>query len=176
MSTSNPLAALLRGQLKAAHDVLEGTMQGVTPEMAAWQPPGTANSLGATYAHVVVSEDGLLNGMGCGIMPLMAGSWAGKTGLSEPPPLDGKWHEWGQRLTVDVDALRAYAQAVFTASDEYLASISDSDLDQMHDFSALGFGQQSLGWLCSILIANVQWHTGEVSCLKGLQGEKGYPF
>lgn len=28
----------------------------------------------------------------------------------------------------------------------------------------------------SILIANVQWHTGEVSCVKGLQGEKGYPF
>jgi hypothetical protein len=174
--TGNALVALVRGQLKAAHDVLEGTMMGVTTEMAAWQPPGTANGIGPIYGHVAVAEDALLNGMGRGIAPLMAGSWAGKTGLSELPPADGKWHDWSLRVNIDMTALRAYAQGVFTASDEYLATLQDSDLDVERDFSAMGFGTRPIGWLFSILIANVQWHTGEISCLKGLQGAQGYPF
>ncbi|MBK8046448.1 MAG: DinB family protein [Anaerolineales bacterium] len=78
MPDQNAAIMVLRGQLKAAHDVLENTMQDVTPEMASWQPPGVANAIGPNYAHVVVAEDALLNGMGRGAPPLLATSWAGK--------------------------------------------------------------------------------------------------
>jgi hypothetical protein len=176
MSANDGIVSMLRGQIKAAHDVLEATMQDASPEMAAWQPPGNANGIGPNYAHVITSEDALLLGMARGAAPLMASTWAGKVGLSEMPPSDGRWHEWSQRVAIDLPALRAYAQAVYAATDEYLAGLTDTDIAQTIDLSAIGFGQQTLGRLLSIMLANVHWHTGEIACLKGLQGQKGYPF
>jgi len=176
MSADNGIVSMLRAQFKGAHDVLEGTMQEVTPETAAWQPPGNANAIGPNYAHVVTGEDAILLGMARGAAPLLATSWAGKIGLSEMPPLDGKWHEWSQRVAIDLPALRTYAQAVYATTDAYLGGLTDANLGQTLDLSAMGFGQQTLGWLLGIMIANVQWHTGEIACLKGLQGQKGYPF
>ncbi len=176
MSDSNAVVTMLRGQYKGAHDVLEGTMQDVTPEMATWLPPGNANPIGANYAHVVTGEDAILQGMVRGGAPLMASTWAGRVGVSEPPPSDGKWHEWAQQVSVDLAALRAYAQAVYAATDEYLASLNDADLGQEIDLSAMGFGVQNLGWFLGVMLANIQWHTGEIACLKGLQGKTGYPF
>jgi DinB superfamily len=167
---------LLRAQYKGAHDVLEATMQDVTAEMAHWSPPGIANLLGATYAHVVTGEDAILNGMAKGAAPLLATSWAGKTGLSELPPMGGSWSEWSHRVQVDVAAARAYGQAVYADTDAYLATLTDADLGRTVDLSPMGLGQQGLGWLLSIMLNNVAWHTGEISCLKGLQGAKGYPF
>jgi len=57
---SNKATALLREQFKQGHEFLEGTMQGVTSEMAHWPPPGKAQALGANYAHVLISEDFLV--------------------------------------------------------------------------------------------------------------------
>ena len=48
---------LLRRQSKGAWDWFEGTVSGVNPEQAYWWPPGTANSIGATYLHVVINTD-----------------------------------------------------------------------------------------------------------------------
>src|SRR3990172_1589600 len=115
--------SLLREQLKTVHEILEGTMADVTPEQAHWTPPGVALPIGATYAHVIVSEDGVVNGMFRGGAPLFAAAWAGKTGLSElPPPFDPKkpgfpdWSGWSRKVKVDLPALNAYAQAVYAAS------------------------------------------------------------
>lgn len=177
MGQGSPLVALVRGQLKSAHDALEGTMQGVTPELANWQPPGLAHSIAATYAHIVVAEDAILNGLTREEMtPLLAGDWASKTGLSSPPPMGGDWAEWARTVTVDLDALRAYGRAVFDESEAFVGELRDVDLNQPRDYSALGFGTQPIGWVFSILVANVQWHTGEIACLKGLRGVRGYPF
>ncbi len=60
--------------------------------------------------------------------------------------------------------------------DSGLAARSDADLDQILDLSSIGFGQQSMSWVYGIMLANMNWHTGEIACLKGLQGQKGYPF
>ena len=150
---------------------------------AHWTPPGTANPLGATYAHIVSTEDGIVIGAIQGAAPLYASSWAGKAGISEPPPMPDPnnpglpdWGEWSRKVQVDVAALRAYAQGVYAASDEYLASLTDEDLGRMVDLSGLGLGERSVGDLLGTVISNTHWHTGEIACLKGLQGEKGYPF
>jgi hypothetical protein len=173
---SNKAVSLLRALYKGAHDVLEATMADVSAEMAHWQPQGEAHPIGGNYAHVVLGEDSILNGMARGAAPLMATAWAGKVGLSEMPPRGQPWQAWSQQVQIDLTALRAYAQAVYASTDEYLASLADSDLDRAVDLSALGFGQETLGWLLGIMLANVQWHTGEIACVKGLQGKKGYPF
>jgi len=170
--------SLFRQQLREAHWLLEETMKDVTPEQAHWTPPGIANPLGASYAHAVLSEDFLINGMLKGSAPLAASAWAGKLGLSEPPPSPTEsWDKWGRRVRVDLGALREYAQAVYKASDEYLASINGDTLSRPLDLSAFGAGEQTVAWLLNnAVVGHVAGHCGEVACLKGLQGAKGYPF
>ncbi len=176
MSHHNSAVTLLRSQYGAAHNVwLEGTMKGVTAEQAHWAPPGRALPIAAHYAHVVIGEDVLLASMVRKVTPLAMGAFAGKAGVSEPPPM-GPWDEWGRRVQVDLDALRQYAQAVYAGTDEYLATLSDADLSQEIDLSAVGFGMQPLGNFLSIMCMNVIAHTGEISVIKGLQGLQGYPF
>lgn len=64
--------ALLRQQLANVNQFLEGTMDEVTANQAQWAPPGTANPLGATYAHTVSSLDAVVNGILQGKAPLFA--------------------------------------------------------------------------------------------------------
>ncbi|MGZ9148193.1 MAG: DinB family protein [Candidatus Deferrimicrobiaceae bacterium] len=176
--------SLLREQRKAVHEILEGPMADVTPEAAHWIPPGIALPIGATYAHVVVSEDGVINGMFQGGAPLFAAAWAGKTGLSElPPSFDPKkpgfpdWSGWSRTVKVDLPALKKYAQAVYAASDDYLASLRSRDLDRPVDLTALGLGPSTVGYVINNgILGNGFTHCGEIACLKGLQGKRGYPF
>src|SRR5260221_2399205 len=77
----------VRRIVREARQVLDGTMADVTQAQAEFIPPGIANPLGATYAHVVCSEDMIVQGMLRQAAPLSAGDWAGRTGLSEPMPL-----------------------------------------------------------------------------------------
>lgn len=176
MAAQNKTTALLREYFKVGHEFLEGTMQGVTSEMAHWTPPGKAQPLGANYAHVIISEDFLVNGVIRGAAPLLASTWEGRVGVSEFPPQAPPWNDWANEVQVDLERLRGYGQAVYEATDNYLASLSDDDLDRSLDLSALGFGQQTVGWFLGILLFNVHTHTGEIACLKGLQGAQGYPF
>ena len=86
MSAENKMCAAIQAQLQGAHEVLEGTMADVTAQQAQWSPPGTANPLGATYAHILTTEDAMINGMIKGAAPLFASTMAGKVGVNEPPP------------------------------------------------------------------------------------------
>src|SRR3982750_1191652 len=111
-SESITRAELLRRAVSAARAVLDGTMADVTQAQADYLPPGIANPLGATYAHVVCSEDMGGQGMFRQLSPLFASSWSARTGLSEPRPLPGpEWANyagWTRRVTIDLQALRQY--------------------------------------------------------------------
>jgi hypothetical protein len=73
--------------------------------------------------------------------------------------------------------LKSYAQAVYANTDAYLSSLTVADLARLFDLSALGIGQQTVATALSMLVLiHVGNMTGETSCLKGLQGTKGYPF
>src|SRR5947209_17890817 len=125
MTTTNTSTAsrieLLRQVVSGARQVLDGTMVDVTQAQADFVPPGIANPLGATYAHVVWSEDMVVQGMLRQQQPLFASSWAERTGLSEPLPSPGpEWSgyaAWTRRVKVDLTALRAYAAAVAAETD-----------------------------------------------------------
>ena len=172
--------SLLRDQLQQAQAFLDMSLDGVTPDQAHWAPPGKANPLSATLAHLITGEDAFVGGMLRGGAPLAAAAWAGKTGLSEPPPPPfppQPWDQWGRRVRADMGALRAYGQAVFAATDGYVASLSDADLSRTLDLSAVGLGQHTLAWVISnAVLGHRLSHWGEIACLKGLQGEQGYPF
>lgn len=173
--------SLLREQIKEAHALLEAVMEGVTPEAAHWIPPGKANPVGATYAHVVVFEDMTINGVLRHRKPLYETTWSGKTGMSELMPKQGEeWQDyanWTRRLQVDLGQVREYAKAVYANTDEYLASLSPDALDTPIDLAGVGGNKVTLGHVLSrSVVAHVDNISGEISCLKGLQGLQGYPF
>lgn len=82
-----------------------------------------------------------------------------------------EWGEWGRRVRIDRAAFAAHTTAVFAATDEYVASLTETDLDRTIDLG----GPMSLGAVLGIIIGNVWLHTGEISALRGPQGAKGYP-
>lgn len=180
----NAQAQLLREHVQQAMRFLEETMDGVTTELAHWRPPGVANPIGANYAHVVLGQDGAVNGILKGAAPLFAASWAGKTGVSElPPQADPRspgfpdFSAWARRVQIDVPMMRRYAEAVYAATDEYLGALSDDELARPLDLSALGLRDSTVKRvLLGGVIGNALVHCGEIACLKGLQGGKGYPF
>jgi hypothetical protein len=174
-------AELVRQIVSDARQVLEGTMADVTQQQADFIPPGIANPLGATYAHVVCSEDTIVQGMFRQVAPLAASAWADRTGLSEPMPTPGpdwvNYQPWTRRVEIDLDQLRAYARAVAEETDAWLAGLSDADLDRPVDLSGVGLGQHTLGTAIGLLIVNhLGTETGEIAVLKGIQGARGYPF
>jgi hypothetical protein len=173
--------SMFRDQVKGAHEWVEATMADVTPEQAHWIPPGIANPLGATYAHMIVGEDAFVNAILKGGAPLGASTFAGQTGLSQPMPMPGpdwpKYQGWTRSVRLDLAALRKYAQAVYAATDAYLATLRPEDLARQVDFSDIGLGSQPVTWVLNrLVLAHIDDCCGEIAVLKGLQGAKGYPM
>ncbi len=174
---------LLREQFKQVHRYVEDIMASVTPEQVRWHPPDTTvNSLGGNYAHLLVVEDLVINAILKRGTPLFASSWAGKTGMSTIPPLPTpetpglpSWHAWSMQVDIDLSALRSYAQAIYATTEEYLASLAEEQLNQTVDLSGIGLGSPSVLQILSVnVIGHAYSHSGEIACLKGLQGIKGY--
>jgi len=156
-------SAVLQEQLHEACQLLEATMDGVNDEQAHWQPPGTANPIGANYAHAVLSVDLAFHALIQGTAPLAQSSWAGRTGLSELPPGGGapaEWGDWARSVRVDLPALKAFADEAFGAADACLASLDDHAANRPIDLTAAGFGQRSTAWVAGTTIMNVNLHCG----------------
>ena len=163
----------LREQLQSLHGTLEAAIRDCPAEALARKlPASTINSIGAVYAHTIFSEDGILNGLVRGGTPVyFAGGWAPKIGVDMPQ--GGMDPDWA--VTLDLDLFRQYAAAVYQASDEYLATASDAELDRVVD---PGFAPpmpvRSL--VANVLAWHAATHQGEISALKGVQGLNGLDF
>ena len=167
--------SLLSAQVKETHQVVAGTVADLTSDQAHWKPGGKALSAGPLLAHLIAAEDLFLNMM-TGRQPLAMGPMAGKTGASEPHPM-GSYEEWASRVTVDVPQVREYMAAVFKSTEDYVAGLKPEDLDKELDLSSAGMGKMSLGsFITMTSLIHPSNPIGEISCLKGLQGAKGYPF
>jgi DinB superfamily len=181
VATTTGRVALLRSIVADSRGVLDATMADVTQEQMDFIPPGIANPLGATYAHVLCSEDMAVQGMFRQLPPLFASSWAGRTGLSEPMPLPGpewvNYPAWTRRVKVDLVKIREYGRAVAAETDAWIASLNEADMDRQLDLSGAGLGQHTLGTAIGLIIAHhIGTETGEISVLKGIKGARGYPF
>jgi hypothetical protein len=191
MASENSVNGLLREQFQAAVGLLEGTMADVTEEAAHWRPAGTANPIGACYAHVLISLDAFVNGMIKEGTPLYVSDFIGKSGLSIPPPASDSanpgtpdyghyaedFHAWAHRVTIDLEALRSYGRTVFESVDGWIAGLPEGALSEQVDLSSLGMGQSTVGFLVTnAIVGHAFSHAGEIAALKGLQGMKGFPF
>ena len=166
--------AILRQQYKECDEWLDATMVGVTSDQAHWKPAGSANPLGATYAHALMTQDYVANLAIQAGAPLASSTWSNKLGLSELPPSEEitAWAQWARSVRVDLEALKAYGQAVAASVDQMLASLTATELSRSVETP---FGSSTVQFLISgAIIGHTHNYTGEISCLKGLQGVKGY--
>jgi len=55
--------------------------------------------------------------------------------------------------------------------------LKSEDLDREVDLTNAGLGKMTLGGFISMIsVIHPSNHIGEISCMKGQQGGKGYPF
>lgn len=165
---------LLQWQSKKAFDWLEETIEDITEEQANWAPPGTANPIGANYAHLMITADAGFNTQLFGGMPIMATKFRGQIGLSEMPHAAGGWHDWS-RLSVDWPRLLEYGLAVRECVAGYLSALTPDDLERRVDMMAHGLGI----WTGLDIVDlhghhHARIHGAEIACLKGSQGAQGY--
>ncbi len=166
--------SVLRTALGLAHNVLEGTMADVTDAQALWTPGERGIPIGAQYFHILLTEDRFVQGTFQGTATLAESSWAGRTGGAElPPRLPDSWDAWSRRVHVDLSAAHQYAQAVYAATDAFLAGADQATLERL-------VGQQRpmpiADFAAGVMLQHVANHCGEISAFKGVQGLKGYPF
>jgi hypothetical protein len=132
-------------------------------------PDSTLNSIGAIYAHTIFSEDGLLNGLIRGEKPVYySGGWAEKVGVEMPK--GGMDPDWAPSM--DIGLFREYAQAVYQATDTFLANATDDELNKVVD-AGFAPAMPTQSFVANILAWHVATHQGEISALKGVQGVDG---
>jgi len=148
---------------------------GLTETQLHWAPPGTANTIAATYAHVVATEDLFVQETLRGGRPLAESEWSGRHGISLPVARRGAdWLLWSRRVRVELVAARAFAAAVYAATDDYLTRLDPDALARPP--AAAVPGGQTLAWLLNnLLVQHAALHTGEIAVLRGLQGLQGLP-
>lgn len=172
--------ALIKEEIKNAHDMLESVVVDIKPEDIQKDPGGKAFPLGSLYAHLVFSEDAIVNGMIRKSVPLFAGEWAAKTGASSPmPAMDANWaannETWSKSVTIDLTLLQTYAKAVYANTDAYIATLTDDDMEKEIDMG--DWGKKKLGLLLAgFVVGHTYSLAGEISAIKGVHGSKGYPF
>lgn len=149
--------ALLRWQFEVAHGLLEGAIGPLSPEPVRRRPSGPAGRAAARYAAVLLSEDLIVNGVLAAGRPLALSTWAGRTGVSELPPLAVPidWQAWVRRVRLDLAHLRPYALAVQAATDAYLAGVPDEALES------------APACLLTALLLDLARRRGEIGCLLG---------
>lgn len=164
---------LLRAQFQTIHQFLDMTIADCSPEVLekkddAW----TINKVGSLYAHIVLSEDMMLNGMGKGgDLVLKSDGWEEKLGIHDASP---RQDEHLADLTIDLETFCEYAKAVAAATDDFLANATDEQLNKEVD-SPVG-KQPFITFFANIGLTHIAGHWGEIAALKGVQGLKGLPF
>jgi hypothetical protein len=157
--------------LALVHDYLEGAFSGSEGETVTRTFPGaTVGSIGSIYLHALASEDWATQQLLQGKPKLIdSGDWLARLGME--PAKDPDWSKANMNLAV----MKELAQAVYGATDAYLNSITDADLDKQIPWHS-GM-THSAGWvLADVIHAHLGTHAGEIAALKGVMGLQGLPW
>ena len=169
-----PALDFLRQEIPTAWDWLETVVNPVTDEQANWWPPGTANSIGTTYLHVVINPDVEIHRLLFADQPIIESGWTDdiRQAISYNPE---HFDDWIRGVEVPWQHLHEYGRAVHAWLVGTVHSLTEDELARPVDMSRAGLGMWN-GWDLYALHGwrHVYMHGGEIACLKGLQGAKGY--
>ena len=155
-------------QLEQAFGLLNGAAQGMDDKQYNWKPDGTCNPAGKNHVHALTSVDFFLNAIAQG-KPTLWQPLAAQHGLPANP-----LEIWGHGGDVPMAAISAYGEQVQKSALDYVATLSDADLDREVDTRF--FGTQSIAFLIQLAGMHTVGHTGDIAAMKGMQGLKGLPF
>ena len=171
---------LLKEALLNARETFEGTVADIKQEHLHKGPGGSALPLAAAYAHLILSEDMIVQNMLQGKSPLYETTWKDKTGASAViPAMNENWETahatWAKSLKLDIPVFKEYSQAVYSETDKYLDILKEEDLEKEIDLGPMG--KKTVVYLIyAFLIGHTNNLSGEISAIKGVHGAKGYPF
>ena len=130
--------------------------------------PGTCNAAAKSHVHALTSFDFFVLNKAQGV-DMIWPSFASKHGLP-PNPME----IWGHGANISADDMKAYAEQIQKATLDYIATLSDADLDRQVDTQF--FGMQNVAYLLQLAAMHATGHAGDVAAVKGMQGLKGLPF
>lgn len=164
----------LRGQLTFAHTTLERVVEDLPSDLLHKAIPGsTTPNIAAIYAHAVLAEDNILNGMIMGRAPLFNADLAAKTGVPmNPTPQQND--AWAKSIKMNLPAFREFAQTVYANTDKIVADMDDATAEAIVD-TPLG-KQPRQEFVGGLGVTHMWGHLGEIAALKGVEGLKGLPF
>jgi hypothetical protein len=166
---------LLQFSLGNALGIFGQVTADLTQEQTDWEPPGTANTIGSLYWHVMAYVDHAVHDWGLGRLPLsQENGWREKVLAGKMPGVEPGQVPAMQKVQVDLSALHDYASIVQDTAQKWLASITLADLETKIETPA---GELTLAQMLEIyVIWHINAHCGEISALKGCQGAQGYTF
>jgi uncharacterized damage-inducible protein DinB len=159
-------------QMAAARKQSDAVLNAISNEQFNWMPPGTGNSISATFIHMLTSEDRSFQAILQGRPRIWeTEGWGEKIGLQETPGGGFNW-EQVKGMSLTMLSLLGYEQSVRTATDAYLAHLTSQELDRKITF----YGRERLAAdVISGTVLHIMLHTGEIAAIKGTMGIKGLP-
>lgn len=162
----------IQGEMASLRRSVERVMKEMDPVVFNWGPPGTANTISATFIHFINSEDHFIQTVLQGEPTVWEiGGWAQKTGIPKPPGIGEDWSDF-KRRQVQIAPIFDYAAEVWSATDKYLSSLPVDDLNRMVNFHG---SDRSVAYVLRLCVSQAQGHLGEIAALKGVQGKRGLP-
>jgi hypothetical protein len=163
----------IRAEVAGMRRMVDMTMKGMTAELFNWAPPGTANTISATFIHFMNVEDNFIHKI-IQDKPSVweSGGWSTKTGVQKPPSIGEDWNEFKHRQ-VAIQPLLEYAAAVWVDTDKYVSTLKPEDLERKVKFAG---GERSVADMLLMATSQSLSHSGEIAALKGVQGAKGLPI
>lgn len=154
---------------------MENVIDGLDSDLLHKTHPGsTTTCIASIYAHAVIAEDQILNGMVMGRAPIFNADVSAKTGV---PMKQGPAQEvdWAASIKMDLAAFRAYAKEVYAGTDKILAELDDAKGSEVID-TPFGSKQPRQEFIGNLGVTHMWGHLGEIAALKGVDGIKGLPF
>ena len=113
----------IQRELDRSRDMVNRTMKDMTLELFNWAPPGTANTISATFIHFVNVEDLLIQEKLQDKPSIWKRSgWSEKTRIQKPPGIGEDWSEY-KRKQIDIQPLLDYKDEVLKEFDLVVAAI-----------------------------------------------------
>ncbi len=167
----------LRFALKQFHERLLDSVQGLNREQLHFRPLGKGNHIAFILWHYVRTEDGVIHALLQKKTNLWnAEGWDKKFGMDPRAQGTGMSAEQAAAVRIpDLEEFLAYMRNTFQATEAYLETVREEDLDQVGDYPFLG-KRCKAEMLGGIILSHGSSHLGEICYVRGLLGLKGSPI
>ena len=166
-----------RTSTKNLHKDFRDAVKDLNGEQMHFRPLGKGNHIAFALWHLVRTEDSVINFLLQKKAPVWnAEGWDKKFGMD--PRAQGTGMTAEQAAAIRIQSLPdflKYMENVFKASEAYLDTLKEVDLDRVEEFQFIG--KRSVGQLIGgVILQHGAGHLGEIWYVKGLQGLKGNPI